>query len=630
MPRNSKPTARPSLSWFQNLKTLPKLILGFSAVSLIMISVGFVGLMGLHTVKGELQSIYNGSTLALSNVGIASTTLGLYHSALLNVGRQVRKNEFDEALASLAELKSQTLIHLNAYQGTALHDSTSGRSESKDLASLHRALREYFTATEGAVGVLADSFNSSFTEEQKQNMRELGQIALSGDVAKKYNAATLRVRELMMTILEVAKEMNDNGQAEASYRTNVVLAGSLLALLLAGVIGFYLARSIARNITHVADVAQQAAAGNLQARARLESEDEIGHMAKAFNLMLDRLTSLVSTEEERDTMQKRLVQFLVLVSDVGKGDLTKRGEVTADMFGNLADGFNLMIQRFAQLMKQVRESAERVNRSAGALRDNAGQMAGTAKHQADESMRTLGAVEQLAVSMRQVAETAGASSDSARQVLKATEDGRVAVQETVQDMQRIRSAVQRMSKQVKALGDRSLEISQIVSTIREIANQTNLLALNAAIEAAGAGEAGARFGVVADQVRKLAESSTHATREIADLVKVIQSETQHAVVAMEHETQAVEAGSASALRTGDVFKEISTIAQRSSELAQSIAAAATNQTASTDQVGRSIKDFTGGALATQKATDSARATVEDMVKLAEGLTASVSQFKLTS
>jgi twitching motility protein PilJ len=345
--------------------------------------------------------------------------------------------------------------------------------------------------------------------------------------------------------------------------------------------------------------------------------------------MLDYITTaLAKAEGERDELQKRLMVFLVLVSDVGKGDLTKRGEVTADMFGNLADAFNLMIQRFSQLMKQVRESAERVNKSAGTLRDSAGQMAGTAKQQADESTKTLNAVEQLALSMRQVSATAGASSESANQVLQATERGRVAVQETVQDMQSIRASVQRMSKQVKALGDRSLEISQIVSTIRDIASQTNLLALNAAIEAAGAGEAGARFAVVADQVRKLAESSTGATREIADLVKVIQTETQDAVVAMEHETQAVEAGSASALRTGEVFKEISGIAQRSSELAQTIASAAVSQTASTDQVGLSIKEFAGGTRATQKATDSARATVEDMAKLAEGLTTSVAQFKL--
>jgi twitching motility protein PilJ len=372
-----------------------------------------------------------------------------------------------------------------------------------------------------------------------------------------------------------------------------------------------------------------AAAGNYKIRAKIESKDEIGKVATSFNTMLDYITTaLAKAESERDELQKRLTDFLVLVSDVGKGDLTKRGEVTADMFGNMADAFNLMIQRFAELMKQVREAAERVNRSAGTLRESAGQMAGTAKYQAEESTKTLSAVDQLASSMRQVSETAGASSESAKLVLQATEQGRIAVQETVQDMQNIRSTVQRMSKQVKALGDRSLEISQIVSTIRDIADQTNLLALNAAIEAAGAGEAGARFAVVADQVRKLAESSTSATREIADLVKVIQTETQDAVVAMEQETQAVETGSASALRTGEVFKEISGIAQRSAELAQTIASAAVAQTASTDQVGRSIKDFAGGAMATQKATDAARMTVEDMAQLAEGLTVSVAKFKL--
>jgi twitching motility protein PilJ len=627
--KSTKSSSASTSSWFRNLKTQSKLIIGFFSVTGITMMVGWAGVMGLNQMKGELQSIYDESTVFLSQTGISSTNLGLYHSTLQNAGRQTRRTDFEDAVRPLGDLKKQILGPLETLQASALHETVTGRHEGKDLEALRTALREYFQAAEGAVGAFQDSFGPSFSEDQKQGMRELGQLALSVDVANKYSKAATRLRELMTTIRDVAKELNEKGQAEASYHTDVVMFGGCAALALGCLIGFLIARSIARKIGHVADVAEQAAAGNLHARVKLETDDEVGQMAKSFNSMLDRIAGLTSTEEERDSMQKRLVQFLVLVSEVGKGDLTKRGEVTADMFGNLADGFNLMIQRFAQLMKQVRESAERVTKSAGALRDNAGQMAGTAKQQADESVKALSAVELLAVSMRQVAETAGASSESARQVLQATEKGRIAVQETVQDMQSIRSAVQRMSKQIKALGDRSLEISQIVSTIREIANQTNLLALNAAIEAAGAGEAGVRFAVVADQVRKLAESSTQATREIADLVKVIQSETQNAVVAMEHETQAVETGSASALRTGDVFKEISTIAQRSAELAQTIAASAANQTTSTDHVGRSIKDFSGGALATQKATDAARATVEDMVKLAESLTASVSQFKLT-
>jgi twitching motility protein PilJ len=615
-------------AWFKDLKALHKILIGFSIIIVGMMAIGLIGLMGLRQMKGQLSSIYDESTVGVSHVAVSSTNLSLYHNALLSVVDQRQKSDFDEAIIPLAELKRRTLAPLETYRPSATHETADGRRDGQELDVLIFTLKEYFASAESAVGALNDSFDVSLTDEQRQSMRDLGATVLSTEVALWHGRSIWRFQWVAQLIRDLASELNDTGQSTAVYLTKVMLGGAAVALLLAITIGYFLARSIVRDIIHVADVATQAAAGNLLARAKLESDDEVGHMAKAFNIMLDRITALVSTEEERDRMQKQLVQFLVLVSDVGKGDLTKRGEVTADMFGNLADGFNLMIQRFSQLMKHVRQAAERVNSSASKLRDNAGQMAGTARHQADESIKALGAVEQLASSMRQVTETAGASSDAARQVLKATEDGRLAVQETVHDMQRIQLAVQRMSKQIKALGDRSLEISQIVSTIRDIANQTNLLALNAAIEAAGAGEAGARFGVVADQVRKLAESSTQATREIADLVKVIQSETQHAVVAMEHETQAVEAGSASALRTGDVFKDISTIAQRSAELAHSIAAAAADQTVSTDQVGRSIKDFTGGAVATQKATDSARATVEDMVTLAEGLTTSVSQFKL--
>ncbi len=615
-------------AWFQNQKTLTKLILGYAVVGAFMLAVGIMGLLGLQRLQGQLETVYESSTLALVNVGGSSSNLGLYHDALQSAGRQTRESDFELGVKPLAGLKQKVLEPLGAYGEGVLRESKSGRGERQDLTALQEALEAYFRSAEGSLSAIRDSYGASLTTAQREMMRNLGTLALNVEVADRYDAANVKIRELLTTIREVAKDLNDEGQQVATNRTRLVLFGALVSVLFALGVGYWLAQFFSRGVIHIARVAEQAAAGNLQARAKMQTDDELGQMATAFNKMLDRITALVQSEEERNVMQKRLTDFLIMLNEVGKGDLTKRGEVTADMFGNMADAFNLMLDRFGKLLNQVRDAATRVNQSASHLRETAGQMALTSKGQAEESVRTLTAVEGLSVSMRGVAESAGSSSQSAQQVLTATERGSIAVQESVQDMQTIRVAVQRMSKQIKGLGDRSLEISQIVSTIRDIASQTNLLALNAAIEAAGAGEAGARFAVVADQVRKLAENSAQATREIADLVKVIQNETQDAVVAMEQETQAVEAGSASALRTGDVFKEISEIAQRSAELAQAIANSSTDQTASTEHVSRSIKEFTGGAVATQKATEATRQTIEEMAKLAESLNASVAQFRV--
>ena len=611
-----------------NLKVRTKLLAGFGFVSSIIVAVAVVAVLTLYQLSAVSETVYTDYTVPLADFAEMGTALTSHHQILTNMTNITNLPDIVSESKRLAPYREKVNRVIADYATTVLRLSQSDRSETKNLATLKAAVEQYFTDGEGGLSALVDSFGKNLTPAQAENMRELGALALKVNLQRPFDQVIARQREQVLDMQAAVKDLNEEAQIIVSNATTNIIVGGAIAVIVGLGIAYGMARFFSKSLAHIAQVAQSASAGNFQARVKITSKDELGQLAASFNALLDRNSTLMTSESERDEMQKRLMGFLVLVSDASKGDLTKRGEVTEDVFGNMADGFNLMIQRFAQLMKQVREAAVRVNQSAGVLRDNATQMTTTAKQQADESVKTLGAVEQLSLQMRQVAEAASASSESAKQVLLATERGRVAVQDTVQDMQGMRSSVQRMSKQVKALGDRSVEISQVVSTIRDIANQTNLLALNAAIEAAGAGEAGVRFAVVADQVRKLAESSTHATREIADLVKVIQTETHDAVVAMDQETQAVEAGSSSALRMDEVFKEISGIAQRSSELAQTIASAAVSQTVSTDKVGRSIKDFAGGALETQKATDSARMTVEDMAKLAEGLTSSVAQFKL--
>jgi twitching motility protein PilJ len=625
--------------WFLNRKMQTKLMLGFSLVGVIIFIVGLVGIIGLLDVRHTLSTVYTESTLSLAKLATAGSNLGIYHDTVLGAARARNKIEYAAVVKPLANLKNATLAPLQDYNKKAtqsgpverdLRTSRNGRDEAKDLVLLGDAVNTYFRAAEGAMSALEDSYSDVMSADTKTLMRDLANLSTSTEVSAKYGAATRRVDEMVLTAREVAKDLNDQGQTVAELRGNYMIFGSLVAIMLGLGVGYFLARLISRRVTHIADVATQAAHGQLKARAKMDSQDELGHMAVAFNMMLDRITGLVQTEEERDVLQRRLMEFLVMVSEVSKGDLTRRGTVTADMFGNLADAFNLMLDRFGQLLGQAKEAAGRVASSSTAMRVTAGQLAQTAQVQEKESGHTLTAVEGLANVMRQVASSAGASSDSAQQTLTATEQGRIAVQETVQGMQTIRTSVQRMSKQVKGLGDRSLEISQIVSTIKDIATQTNLLALNAAIEAAGAGESGARFAIVADQVRKLAEGSSHAAREVADLVTAIQAETQAAVIAMEQETQAVEAGSSSAVRSGEVFKDISKIAQRSAELARGIADSSKQQTTATESMGEAIRRFSSGAMAIRKSADETRVTVQELGKLADGLTTSVDQFKLST
>src|SRR5262249_30684937 len=160
-------------------------------------------------------------------------------------------------------------------------------------------------------------------------------------------------------------------------------------------------------------------------------------------------------------------------------------------------------------------------------------MATGAQAQSREALSVSGAVGELADSVRQVAGSADGSARAARETLEAAPQGDGAVRGSLEGMRRSSGEGPTVAKRSKSLGDRSLEIADIVHTIEDIASQTNLLALNAAIEAAGAGEAGLRFAIVADEVRKLAERSAKATKDIALLIRNVQVETHEAIVLVE-------------------------------------------------------------------------------------------------
>jgi twitching motility protein PilJ len=202
------------------------------------------------------------------------------------------------------------------------------------------------------------------------------------------------------------------------------------------------------------------------------------------------------------------------------------------------------------------------------------------------------------------------------------------VARTIEGMQSIRGQVQETSKRIKRLGESSQEIGEIVQLIGDIADRTSILALNASIQAAMAGEAGRGFAVVAEEVERLADRSTEATKRIATLVKTTQTETAEAVAAMEDTTREVVNGSSIANEAGVALAEIQAVSNKLVELIESISDSAQQQTRTSQQVAAAMSDISQVTRKTASGTREAAGSIGGLVALATSLDNSVARFKL--
>ena len=414
----------------------------------------------------------------------------------------------------------------------------------------------------------------------------------------------------------------------------MVFLGISMLVVLAGV---FFAHHITKPVTQVVRAAERVGQGDLTRLVTVSSRDEIGQLAATFNDTIVRLRSQVQTESERDDerhkreeLQRNIMRFLDTATEIARGDLTRRGQVTSDVLGSVVDAINVMVEELATLIEGVREAAQQVLTSSTEMMGTMEATAGGAQTQSREAVAVSDTMEALTRSMRQVAENAEQSATSADLTLESAQKGEHAVRASLSGMQKIRGEVQGISKKVKNLADRSLEISEIVTTIEDISSQTNLLALNAAIEAAGAGEAGLRFAVVAEEVRKLAERSGKAAKDIVLLIKSVQTETQQAVVAMEEGTREVEAGYRVTVEAGERLRQIGEISQKTAALAREISQAAQEQVHDVEGGAVAVQSIAGVAVETEKAALETRKTMDQVVRVAQALTSSLARFKLAT
>ena len=421
---------------------------------------------------------------------------------------------------------------------------------------------------------------------------------------------------------------NPAGAASLPGGANAVWAfGAVLALLTTVLLTMVLTSRVLRPVGELAKFSERLVSGDARARAEIGSTDEFAFIAENLNRSAAKIAQAVNSQQAQDSLQRSITDLLNTISQVARGDLSIRGKVTNDALGNVVDSVNFMLDNFTKVLERVRKAAVDVSTSANQILGAADEMSAGATQQDQEITNTSSAVEELTVSMKQVSNNAEASAEAARRALDAAEQGNRAVRDTLEGMQRIRASVQASAKKIKSLGDRSLEISEIINVINDITEQTNLLALNAAIEAARAGEAGRGFAVVADEVRKLAEHSRSATKDIAALIKAIQAETNEAVVVMEEGTREVEVGAGLADQAGKALEAISSVVRQSAELVQEISLASKQQVRGTEGVANAMQIISGITRQTTQGARQTAATVGDMVKLAEQLNEALGQFR---
>ncbi|BDI29172.1 hypothetical protein CCAX7_12230 [Capsulimonas corticalis] len=568
------------MNWFINLKTASKLLLGFGLClffTLLLSAVSITRLAQLNKItKGIVESNISKSEL-IGGMGDNFRQVRLFEYQHISVTGADQDAPIEADMQSELE---ETSHHLTSYQQLVQADKDHG-----DFDTVQSEWAQYMTMHDKVV-VLS-----------RANKDAEAMQMMNGPMLTIFNS----LREHLDSLASSDHDQSDrdkqaSGLAYENGVKSIVLLG-ILALALSIAVGVLITRYITRTVAQVSDGMKQLHQNglvNLGAAVQamengdltvhiekgtkpleLRSRDEFGHMAVTFNEMLTQVQSTIDSFHQSQfslsTLVRRLQQSSAQVA---------RTSQTLDREAQQVSGASGEISVSIQEVAHASETS-----AAGASEVAQGSMA-----QASSLANGADLVKQLSVQVHDVARNSQTTSQAAGQAIDAATSGAAAVSQTVAGMNTIRNTVSQSAAVIEALGASSQEIGGIVATIDDIASQTNLLALNAAIEAARAGEAGRGFAVVADEVRKLAERSSSATRDISKLIDGVQKRTAEAVVVMQEGAREVERGTSLAEEAGESLRQIQEVVHEVTSGVRRIYDATDRMTATSDSVSRAIDD----------------------------------------
>lgn len=569
------------LKWFKNLKTSTKLISTFLVISILLGAVGIYSLINLSKVDKMIGFMYEERVVPISNIGRAETD---YQRLRVQIRDMVFTSPTKEQKDVINEVRVETVNGIeNAIK--EYENTTILPEEQVILDNLHPALEAYLILYEKAV-------KYAYSNDIEGYQKMVPEFRAAGDKVQGH------LKELIDLNVSLSKTTNKESDELYHSARIITIAVIILSILFNIGIGIVISRLISNPLKEISELVEKVSKGDLTETTAIDTKDEIGDLSRSINTMV---TSLHTTVGE-------ILQSAESVSASAQEISATTEEVSSSAFTQANDA-----QTITELFKEIVKGAE---------------------SQANDAQTMKELFRQLDIAIDSVARNADETAKLGTGLGKIADEGDKAVKASIEGMKGINSQISLLEKDANRIGD-------IIKVIDDIANQTNLLALNAAIEAARAGEQGKGFAVVADEVRKLAEQSSKATKEITAIIKGIQDNTALSVVAVAEGVDAT-------YRTGEAFTQIidmvslandktleiaTASAQQSTQSSdvmkaiESIATASEQQSAQSSEVLRAVESIAGISEEVAAASEQNAVTSQALADLADELNNSVSTFK---
>lgn len=544
------------MSWFNNLKTGIKLLLGFGLIVAMLVVVGITALQATAAMERNAQVGVRAAEIETSLNEDRATVL-----TMLGASDAATR---DALIKKAAEQSQQVIDHIRRIGNLA-------QSDPELLALVNQISQPYLAYVE-------------FRDSKIIPLIASGQVEAARDHAlSTQHSRFLSLRDLSQALVDEARQRRERQAAQA--RATFIVVG-VLALLVSGLIVGLLTRAIARPLREITRTAESIAAGILPpVESTIGRRDEVGMLHQAFA-----------------GMTQSLREMAVVASSIAGGDLrvNVRPQSEHDVLGN---AFAVMVDKLRELTSDLHESINVLSASASQISASSSQFAASAIETAAAVSETTTTVEEVRQTAQVSSQKARVVADSAQRVASVSESGRKSTEDTAAGMNRIQQQMESIAESMVRLNEQSQAVAQIVATVEDLAGQSKLLAVNASIEAAKAGEHGKGFAVVAQEVKSLAEQSRQATAQVRNVLSDIQQATSAAVLATEQGSHAVEDGVRQSAQAGESIQALSGSVTEAAQAAVQIAASSQQQLIGVDQVATAMESI---KLASTQNVDSAK------------------------